>query len=101
MQVWCPERQRSQAVPNSSAPFGNSLTLSETIYLLNGDLNASALLTGAVGRLSVHKTRSLKLGPCKCLVNGSHSDGEEEEEEDSHYLLQVFSIYLAFPIWLR
>lgn len=99
MQVWCPKRQRSQAVPNSSVPFGNSLTLSGTIYLLNGDFNASALPTGALGRLSVHKTRSLKLGTCKCLVNGSHSDGEEEE--DSRYLLQVSSIYLAFPTWLR
>lgn len=61
-------------------------------------------LTGAVGRISrhdVHETLSPALGTCKCLMNGSHGDGEkekrrreggrirrgEEENEDACYLL--------------
>lgn len=61
------EAVRSLALPDGSVPFGNSLNLSGTIYLLNGDLNASAQLTGAVGRISgrdVHKTLSPMLGTC-------------------------------------
>lgn len=39
------------ALPNGSVPFGNSLNLSGAACLLNGDLNASGQLTGAVGGL--------------------------------------------------
>lgn len=61
------EAVRSLALPDGSVPFGNSLNLSGMIYLLNGDLNASAQLTGAVGRISgrdVRKTLSPMLGTC-------------------------------------
>lgn len=66
-------------------PLANSLNLSGTIYLLNGDLNASAQLTGAVGRLvgcDEHKTLSLRFGTCKCWVNGSVDDSQVDEGED-------------------
>lgn len=62
------EVARSLALPDGSVPFGNSLNLSGTIYLLNGDLSASAQLTRAVGRISGHdghKTLSPLLGTCK------------------------------------
>lgn len=64
------EAVRSLALPNGSVPFGNTQNLSGTIYLLNGDLNASAQLTGAVGRVSRHDVRkalSPMLGTCKWL----------------------------------
>lgn len=66
-------------------PFGNSLNLSGTIYLLNRDLNASAQLTGAIGRILKHdvrKTLSLMLGTRKYQLNGNHYDCEKEKEEE-------------------
>lgn len=69
IKAWCPEEQRTLALPLVLCPLANLLNLSGAIYLLNGDLNASAQLTGAVGRLlgcDEHKTLSLKFGTCKC-----------------------------------
>lgn len=108
------EASRSLALPDGSLPFGNSLNLSGTIYLLNGDLNASAQLTGAVGRISghdVHKALSPMLGTCKWQVDGSHPGSQEEdqgEEEgrrrtrtgDTRYLLQLASVS-GLPTQLR
>lgn len=73
---------RSLALPNGSMPSGNTQNLSGTIHLLNGDLNARAQLTGAVGRVSRHDVRKILspiLGMCKWLDEWQPHDGEKEE----------------------